>query len=325
MFFVLAFIFTTLMLDRWQRVFFLAAELAAYISCFFVEHFMFGQLANFDTNMENMLDILAGLVGVGSMLVIIVTLHIRIHNRQRRKLDEQNAVLAQASRAKTEFLQDIGHEIRNPLQVISYGVDFMRSRISQESGTEEMLGALNAIQEEAVRLGLMINGMVELATMSGNPASRVKVDFAAMLRRSAETLRIEAESKHNVLHVHIGPDLPPVYAVTEQLERVPINLLQNAMNATECGVICLEAFFAAGGITVKIRDNGTGIAPELLPHVFERGVSGRNGKGYGLSICKTIVEAHSGVIEIESEPGKGTTATFTVPIYGGQGEAREHE
>jgi signal transduction histidine kinase len=185
-----------------------------------------------------------------------------------------------------------------------------------------MHNALNVIQDKAVRLGLMINGMVDLATVSGNPASRAKVDFAAMLRQSAEDVRPESEQKHNTLRTEIAPDLPQVYAVPEQLARVPVNLLQNAMNATAGGEISLRATQTDGCITVTIRDSGRGIAPELLPRVFERGVSGGDGKGYGLSICKTIIEAHGGAIDIESEKGLGTTVTFTVPLYGGQSEAR---
>ena len=91
------------------------------------------------------------------------------------------------------------------------------------------------------------------------------------------------------------------------------------------GEITLEAAAANNYITVVIRDAGKGIAPELLPRLFERGVSGKGGKGYGLSICKTIVEAHGGEIKIASEQGRGTTATFSIPVYGGQREARNHE
>jgi signal transduction histidine kinase len=196
----------------------------------------------------------------------------------------------------------------------------MRNCIDAESGAEEMPGALAAIQDEAMRLGLMINGMVELAVMSGSLASRTRLDFADMLRRRAETARQGVEGKRNTLRVEIAPDLPHVYAVPEQLERVPVNLLQNAVNATEDGEISLAATLDGNYITVKIRDNGTGISAELLPRVFERGVSGKGGKGYGLSICKTIIEAHGGAVAIESEPGKGTTVTFTVPVYGGQSE-----
>jgi len=95
-------------------------------------------------------------------------------------------------------------------------------------------------------------------------------------------------------------------------------LLSNAANHTQNGEIALTADFSDGYISVSIADTGEGIDPELLPRIFERGVSGRGGTGYGLVICKTVIEAHGGVIKAESEPGKGTTVTFTVPVYGGQ-------
>jgi signal transduction histidine kinase len=173
----------------------------------------------------------------------------------------------------------------------------------------------------------MVNGMVELAVMNEKPQSREKTDLAAMLKKCAEKERLYAEQKHDKLRVDISPDLPYVYAEPEQLERVPINLLSNAIDCTQDGEITLEATADNGYITIRVRDTGEGIPPELMPRIFERGVSGKGGKGYGLSICKTIVEAHGGEIEIKSEQrdaapngrcGGGTTVTFTLPVYGGQ-------
>jgi signal transduction histidine kinase len=166
----------------------------------------------------------------------------------------------------------------------------------------------------------MINGMVELATMSGRSAIRERVDFAAMLDHCAETFRLRLEQKRIDLRVEIAADLPPVYAEAEQLERVTVNLLSNAANHTQNGAIALSARADEGYVIVSVRDTGEGIRPDILPRVFERGISSSGGKGYGLSICKTIAEAHGGAIEIESEQGKGTSVTFTLPVYGGQGQ-----
>jgi signal transduction histidine kinase len=224
---------------------------------------------------------------------------------------------------KNEFLQDIKHEIKNPLYVISLGVDFTNVFIDEKDKRPEVNAALAVVQNEALRVGRMINGMVELATMSGSAMIREKTDFSAMLKACAETLRLPIEKKDNTLHIEISPGLPPVYAEADQLERVPVNLLTNAMEATRGGEITLETSLEKNIITVRIRDTGEGIAPELLPRVFERGVSGKGGKGYGLSICRTIVEAHGGELKIESEPGKGTAVTFTIPVYSGQDEARK--
>ncbi|MDR0434901.1 MAG: HAMP domain-containing histidine kinase, partial [Gracilibacteraceae bacterium] len=216
-FFIFALIFTAIMLEGKTRTAFIILEFALYAACFFIAFYFPGAVRHFETRFDYMFDALTGVVVVGAILVIIVLLYMRIYDSRQKRLHELNKL-------KTEFLQDIGHEVRNPLQVIAYGVDFMRSSMGTEGGTEEMHNALNIIQDKAVRLGLMINGMVDLATMSGDPASRAKADFAAMLRQSVEDVRPEAERKHNALRVEIAPDLPQVYAVPEQLARVPVNL-----------------------------------------------------------------------------------------------------
>jgi signal transduction histidine kinase len=205
-------------------------------------------------------------------------------------------------------------------------MDFIHDNMDAESGAEA-LEATRAVQNEAMRLGCMINGMVDLATMTGSHKShqnREKTDLAAILNKCAEASRLRLEQKQNRLRVEIAP-LPFVYVEAEQLERVPINLLSNAIDCTQGGEITLSASADVNYVTVSVRDTGSGIPPELLPRVFERGVSGKGGKGYGLSICKTIVEAHGGTIEVESEPGGGTNVAFTIPVYGGQGEGQEHE
>jgi signal transduction histidine kinase len=98
------------------------------------------------------------------------------------------------------------------------------------------------------------------------------------------------------------------------LVQVIYNIMGNAAKHTRNGEIAVSLKQAAGGLETTIRDTGEGIAPEILPHVWERGVT-RDGTGYGLSICKAFVEElHGGHIGIESEPGKGTAVTFTLPL-----------
>jgi signal transduction histidine kinase len=190
---------------------------------------------------------------------------------------------------------------------------------------EDGRNVLDTMQNEALRLGRMVEGMVELSTIDGKQANREKTDFAAMLKSCADSLRMEAEQKQNKLYIDIQADLPYVYAHAEQLQRVPVNLITNAIHFTQGGDIRLSASDSDGYITVKVTDTGSGIPADILPRVFERGVFSRGGEGFGLSICKTIVEAHGGTTFIESEPGGGTNATFTIPVYGGQSEAAKHE
>ena len=234
-------------------------------------------------------------------------------------LAERNVSLDNLNRTKTEFLQDMSHEMKAPLTVIATGIDFADMQIHKESADlERAAAALDNIREETQRLGRMVGGMVSLASMSEISENRKRIDFAALLRNSAETFRPALEQRNNRLSVEIAPDLPDVFVESDRFAQVIANLLSNAAEYTRDGQLTLSADYDSAFITVRVSDTGDGIERSLLPKVFKRGVSGRDGTGYGLYICKTVVEAHGGTINIESEPGKGTTVTFTVPVYGGQ-------
>ena len=164
----------------------------------------------------------------------------------------------------------------------------------------------------------MVSGMISLAAISGIAENRKRVDFAALLESSVEAFRLPMEKYHNALRVKIEPDLPDVFVEHDRFAQVMANLLTNAAEHTRDGQVFITAEHDGPVITVHVSDTGNGIERSLLPTVFERGVSGRGGTGYGLYICKTVVEAHGGTIKIKSESGKGTTVIFTVPVYGGQ-------
>jgi len=247
----------------------------------------------------------------------------------------EKAALENLSQIKSGFLQDIKHEVRNPLHVISLGMDYIHEYFEPKGNAEEAEKVLITIQNEALRLGKMVQGMVELATMEDSKLSREKIDFAALIISCANNYHLKFSSKQNTLKAQIAEDLPPVYAEGQQLERVIINLLSNANDSVTNGEIAIEVFVENSYIIVHIRDNGSGINPQLMPRIFERGVSGKGHDGYGLAICKTIIEAHGGTIRIESGelrivtgdteteavpvPIDGTVITFTMPVYSGQG------
>ena len=102
-----------------------------------------------------------------------------------------------------------------------------------------------------------------------------------------------------------------------------INLIANAAAHTRDGLISVTAEYDQDYIAVRVTDTGDGLPEDILPHALERGISGRGGTGYGLHICKTIVEAHGGTIAIENGQEKGAVATFTIPVYCGQETGRK--
>jgi signal transduction histidine kinase len=166
----------------------------------------------------------------------------------------------------------------------------------------------------------MVGGMLTLASLSAH-TEKLTLDFTALLNGSAEMLRLNLAKRGNTLNVNVESSLW-LFGNADLLAQVLSNLLTNAGAHTENGDISLTAKRNGGEITIMVKDNGTGISPEFLPRVFERGVSD-GGTGIGLYLCKNVVESHGGRIWLESEPGAGTAAFITFPVYEGQfgGEA----
>jgi len=225
-----------------------------------------------------------------------------------------------ANKTKSRFLAMMSHEIRTPLTVIATGIDFADEKISKGSSVPIIRNALDVIRKETQRLGRMVNGMLNLASISDTDEVRKRVDFSALLNDSAEVFRLTLEKLNNTLVVNISPGLPDVFVEADRFTQIITNILTNAAGHTQNGTVTISTEYDETFITVRITDTGVGINPDILPFIFEYGISGRENTGYGLYLCKTIVEAHGGSIEVESKLGKGTTIMFTVPVYGGQEE-----
>ena len=142
-----------------------------------------------------------------------------------------------------------------------------------------------------------------------------QLDFAALLRSVAGALRLLLKDNGNTLDLQIAEGLPKIMGNADMLGRILDNLLSNAARHTMNGEIAISLNREGAKLVTTVTDTGEGIAPGFLPHIFERGVSGGGTTGYGLSICKAIIETHGGEIHIESEPGKGCTVRFTLPIW----------
>jgi signal transduction histidine kinase len=143
------------------------------------------------------------------------------------------------------------------------------------------------------------------------------------VREAADSLRLQVEAKGLRLDVDAAPDLPPVFADYDQIERVILNLMTNASRATPSGgTITIAASARGGDVVFSVTDTGVGIPRDYLARVFEPFVqvpkAAAGGSGLGLTISKRIVEAHGGQLTAQSEPGRGSTFTFTIPIGNGQ-------
>jgi len=218
------------------------------------------------------------------------------------------------NRLKYEFFQNMSHDVKTPITIISLCVQFVSDMRNYGINEEELWESLGTAQREIMFIARMIDNVAAQSSMYDNRQDMKPLDFALLLREGAETHRALLERNGNTLTLEIPPSLPQIYGNADMLLHVLSNLLSNANRHTHGGKVNIKSVVRDDMINVTVRDSGLGVKPELLPKVFERGVS-ESGSGLGLSICKTAIEAHKGTITIESEYGKGTAVTFTLPVY----------
>lgn len=216
-------------------------------------------------------------------------------------------------------LHSVSHDLRSPMTVIQGYAEFLLEKISEEHGHGDWEKIVEEMLKGSQRMTRMIDELVETARSEGG---QIKLEKSPVkLRELASALM--GGHRHALvperLHLDIPDDLPRLYVDPERWERVLVNLISNAMKySPEGSPVVLSARATADLILLSIKDSGTGIDPEDLPHIFERFYCGRkNNKtdsvGLGLYIAKKLVEAHGGWISVESKPAAGSTFTITLP------------
>jgi two-component system phosphate regulon sensor histidine kinase PhoR len=223
---------------------------------------------------------------------------------------------------RRDFVANVSHELRTPLAAIKSVIETLESGALEDP--EVARDFLERADGEVDRLVTMVEELLELSRIESGeaPMERQPVDIERVVRDAVSRLGPRAQKQGLELTVRIDDDLPVVIGDAEHLERVVVNLVQNAIKFTPMGGrVVVEAGARTAGVEVSVADNGEGIFPEDLSRVFERfykadrsRVSG--GTGLGLAVAKHTVEAHGGSIRAESEPGKGATFVLTLPVAG---------
>ena len=233
------------------------------------------------------------------------------------------APLDELERLRAEFLDMVSHELRAPLTSIK-GSAATLLEAGRELDPAERHQFFRIIHDQADHMRGLISdlldaGRIDSGTLSVAPEPS---EVAALVDRARDTF-LSGGGRHTVL-IDLPPDLPRVMADRRRIEQVLNNLLSNAArHSPESLPIRVDAERAGVHVAVSVADEGRGVAPERLPHLFgkytdDAGGGGERlpgGTGLGLPICKGLVEAHGGRIRAESGgPGQGTRLTFTLPV-----------
>jgi PAS domain S-box-containing protein len=245
-----------------------------------------------------------------------------VHHKYVRELELRNREMQRADRLKSEFLASMSHELRTPLHTI-IGFSELLAEETDKILEEKHKRFLDHIRKDSMYLLTLINDILDLSKIEAGRMElhRDAIDIAAVLEEALSSIRPQALAKS--IEIEAGLDLPArVSADPVRLKQVLFNLLSNAVKFTpEGGRIRIEILTREKHVEISVSDTGVGIPPEDHTAIFDKfhqagattkGV--REGTGLGLAITKRLVERHGGRIWVESEVGKGSRFTFTIPF-----------
>ncbi|HEV2722784.1 MAG TPA: ATP-binding protein, partial [Thermoanaerobaculia bacterium] len=218
----------------------------------------------------------------------------------------------------------VAHEINNPLSGILTYAKLLRRWVDRgetDDRAQEMRESLQLIESESKRCGDIVRNLLTFARVA--PLNIAPVDMSAVIRQTVKLVEHKMKLGNITPILDLAPDLPPVRGDAAQLEQLILALVINAIEAMPHeGTLTLKAKSDGQSVTVVVEDDGVGIPPDFLPHLFEPFQTTKEegkGVGLGLAISRTIVERHHGAINVVSEVGRGTTFTMTFPAEEGTG------
>jgi signal transduction histidine kinase len=229
-----------------------------------------------------------------------------------------------AERMRRDLIGNISHDLRSPLASIQGSLETMALKDAQLA-PEERRRFLELSLRNASSLQKLVEELFELAKLDARQVQlkREPLQIAELAQDVALKLAPQAESAGVSLTVDLAPELPLVCCDIAMIERVLTNLIENAFRFTPAaGSVRVALSAREGAIRVTVEDTGMGIAPEDLPHIFDRFYRAdksrdrsTGGAGLGLAIARQIVELHGSLLEVESRPGEGARFSFTLDAH----------
>jgi two-component system sensor histidine kinase ResE len=221
---------------------------------------------------------------------------------------------------RKDFIANVSHELRTPISMLQ---GYSEAIVDDIAGTDEEKKELaSVIYDESLRMGRLVNDLLDLARMEAGHISLnyEKANIVAFVEKITRKFQGLAKEKSIVLQSHVDGE-GAIQMDVDRMEQVMTNLVDNAIRHTaDGGTITIHAKLINNGVKIDVKDSGHGIPEEDLPFVFERfykadkaRTRGRAGTGLGLAIVKNIIEAHRGTISVHSKENEGTTFSMYIP------------
>jgi signal transduction histidine kinase len=238
------------------------------------------------------------------------------------EIQDKSRQLEEASQHKSQFLANMSHELRTPLNAILGYTELMADGAYGEL-SDTMLGVLKKLEAQGKHLLGLISDVLDLSKIEAGQlvlelSDYCIEDIAQTVRSTLEPL---AADKKLGFKVEVAPRLPSGRGDGRRLTQVLINLVGNAIKFTDAGEVAIKAEANNGSFHVSVSDTGPGISADDQQRLFQEFQQADNtitkkkgGTGLGLAISKRIIEMHGGKIWVESQPGHGSTFTFTLPV-----------
>lgn len=240
-------------------------------------------------------------------------------NQMAQRLEESFATISADRDRLRQFVADVSHEVRTPLTALRTFNELLQNGAGENPATRQDFLAESARQIE--RLDWLTQNLLDLSRLDSGltPIAHQRSDLAETIRRAVETSRPAASAKdvdlvYDTQHVVVDHDPP-------RLEQALNNVIGNAIKfSPPGGTVRVRAGVTGRQAVVEVSDQGPGIPPDEIEHIFERFYRGKeanrsgSGSGLGLAIARAIMEAHGGSISVQSTPGHGTTMRLTLPM-----------
>jgi signal transduction histidine kinase len=243
-------------------------------------------------------------------------------NEMAAELELEASERDKLDRMKDEFVLTASHELRSPLTSVQGFAELLM--MERDSLTQRQVETVEIILDNCRHLVRLLNDLLDLARSDAGRLTirRRPAQLTPLIEEVVRTLRAQTDGSEQTLTAAIEPNLPLVEVEPDRIRQILVNLITNAHEySPERASIQVSARVSDNAVVIDVTDNGPGIPPAQMEHIFERFVRGDagltqrvGGTGLGLAITKSLVELHGGTIAVDSEVGRGSTFEVVLPL-----------